>query len=51
MKKAANSNQDNPTIGTNTVYTKVTIDKKTVTVEISDTANQERFLLSSITIS
>ena len=51
MKKAANSNKDNQTIGTNMVYTKVTIDKKTVTVEISDTANQERFLLSSITIS
>ena len=49
MKKAANSNQDNPTIGTNIVYTKVTIDKKTVIVGIADTANQERFLLSYIT--
>ena len=49
MRHAANSNQDNPTIGSNTVYAKLTIDNKKITVAITDTANQERFLLSSMT--
>ena len=52
MKKAANSNQDNPTIGTNMVYTKVTIDKKTGRVFKGefDFTNEEVQRLLSISI-